>query len=55
MCSVQIRYSLYRNGCRTDLTEVPGIGIDVATTELTEVPGTGINVVPNLPKCPVPV
>ena len=24
-------------------------------TELTEVSGTGINVVPNLPKCPVPV
>ena len=30
----------YRYGCRT---------------ELTDVSGTGIDVVPNLPKCPVPV
>ena len=34
------RYRRYRYGCRT---------------ELTEVSGTGIYIVPNLPKCPVPV
>ena len=33
-------YAWYRYGCRT---------------ELTKVSGTGIDVVPNLPKCPVPV
>ena len=38
--SVRYRYSRYRYGCHT---------------ELTEVSGTGIDVVPNLPKCPVPV
>ena len=40
VCSVPYRYSRYRYGCRT---------------ELTEVSGTGIDVVPNLPKCLVPV
>ena len=40
VCSVRYRYSRYRYRCRT---------------ELTEVSGTGIDVVPNLPKCPVPV
>ena len=40
VCSVRYRYSRYRYGCRT---------------ELTEVSGTGIDVVPNLPKLPVPV
>ena len=40
VCSVRYRYSRYRYGCRT---------------ELIEVSGTGIDVVPNLPKCPVPV
>ena len=39
VCSVRYRYSRYRYGCRTELTEVSGTGIDV----------------PNLPKCPVPV
>ena len=38
--SVRYRYSRYRYGRRT---------------ELTNVPGTGVDVVPNLPKCPVPV
>ena len=40
VCSVRYRYCRYRYGCHT---------------ELTEVSGTGIDVVPNLPKCPVPV
>ena len=40
MCSIRYRYSRYRYICHT---------------ELTEVSGTGIDVVPNLPKCPVPV
>ena len=40
VCSVRYRYFRYRYGCRTEVTELPGIGIDV---------------VPNLPKCPVPV
>ena len=40
VCSVRYRYSRYRYGCRTELTEVSGTGIDVA---------------PNLPKGPVPV
>ena len=40
VCSVRYRYSRYRYGCRT---------------EITEVSGTGIDVVPNLPKCLVPV
>ena len=39
VCSVRYRYSRYRYGYRTELTEVTGSGIDV----------------PNLPKCPVPV
>ena len=38
--SVRCRYSRYRYGCRT---------------ELTQVSGTGIDVVPNILKCPVPV
>ena len=37
VCSVRYRYSRYRYGCRTGLTEVSGTGIDV---------------VPNLPKGP---
>ena len=40
VCSVRYRYSRYRYGCRTEVTEMSGTGIDVA---------------PNLPKCPVPV
>ena len=40
MCSVRYRYSRCRYGCRT---------------EVTEVFGTGIDVVPNLPNCLVPV
>ena len=40
VCSVRYRYFRYRYGCRTEITEVSGTGIDVA---------------PNLPKCPVPV
>ena len=40
MCSVRHRYLRYRYGCPTELNEVSGAGIDV---------------VPNLPKCPVPV
>ena len=40
VCSVRYRYSRYRYGYRT---------------ELTEVAGTGVDAVPNLPKCPVPV
>ena len=40
VCYVRYRYSWYRYGCRTELTEVSGAGIDV---------------VPKLPKCPVPV
>ena len=40
VCSVRYRYSRYRNGCHT---------------EVTEVSDTVIGVVPNLPKCPVPV
>ena len=91
MCSVRYRCSRYRYGCRTELTEVSGTGIDVVPnlpkcpvpvlmcrkyrsvryryeslhryrryrypcrTELIEVSGTGADVVPNLPKCPVPV
>ena len=68
VCSVRYRYARYRYGCRTELTEVSGTGIDVVPnlpkcpvpvygccTEFTEVSGTGIDVVPNLPKCPVPV
>ena len=39
VCSVRYRYSRYRYGCHTG----------------TEVFGTGIDIVPNLPKCPVPV
>ena len=38
--SVRYRYSRYRYGSRTELTEVSSEGVDV---------------VPNLPKCPVPV
>ena len=37
---VWYRYTVYWCGCRT---------------ELTKVSGTGIDVVPNLPKCPVPM
>ena len=48
------RIARYGYGCRTELTEVSGIGVDVFS-ELTEVLGTGIVVLPNLPKCPVPV
>ena len=91
VCSVRYRYSRYRYGCRTELTEVSVTSIDVAPnfpkcpvpvvmyrnyrsvryryeslyryrrygypcrTDLTELSGTGIDVVPNLPKCPVPV
>ena len=92
MCSIRYRYSRYRSGYHTELTEVSGTGIDVVRnlpkclvpvlisyrsyqsvryrywccTELTEVSGTGmkvctgtggagIHIVPNLPKCPVPV
>ena len=44
----------YRYGCRTEVTEVPGTGIDVVP-EVTEVSGTGIDVVPKLPKCRAPV
>ena len=48
----------------TEITEVSGTGmkslpvpvVPVSMSyELTEVSGTGIDVVPNLPKCPVPV
>ena len=96
--SVRYRYEIlyqyrqYKYPHRTELTEVPGTGIDIVPilpkcsvpvlmlyrtyrsvryryeslcqyrryqhpyrTELTEVSGTGIDVVPNLPKCPVPV
>ena len=52
VCSVRYRYSRYRYGCHTELTELSGTGIDV--TELTELSGTGIDV-PKLPQCPVPV
>ena len=91
VCSVRYRYSRYRYGCRTELTEVSGTGIDVPNlpkcqvpvlmlyrnnrsvryryeslyryrrcwypyrTELAEVSGTGFDVIPNIPKCPVPV
>ena len=110
VCSVRYQYARYRHGCRTELAEVSGTGIDVPRlpkcpvpvlmlhwitvalnlpkcpapvwksvpvplvpvsvsyrtypsvryqypcgTELTEVSGTGIDVMPNLPKCPVPV
>ena len=40
VCRVRYLYSRYRYGCRT---------------ELTEVSGTGVDVVPNVPKYPVPV
>ena len=40
VCSVRYRYSRYRYGCRT---------------ELPQVSGTGIDIVPNLPKCLVPL
>ena len=40
MRPVRYRYSRYRYECRTKVTEVSGTGIDV---------------VPNVPKCPVPV
>ena len=40
-----------RCGCRTELTEVSGTGMKVCTGS----GGIGIYVVPNLPKCPVPV
>ena len=40
VCSVRYRYSRYRYGC---------------STEVTEESGTGIDIVPTLPKCPVPV
>ena len=57
--SVLMVYRSYRSvrhryPCRTELTEVSGTGIN-GRTEVTEVSGTGIDVVPNLPKCPVPV
>ena len=60
------RSSRYRYRCRTEYTEVAGIGIDVVPN-LPNCPvpvllyrpyrsvGTGIDAVPNLPKCPVPV
>ena len=51
VCSVRYRYSRYRYGCRTELTEVSGTGMKV----WTGTGGTGIHIVPNLPKCPVPV
>ena len=41
----------YRYWCCTELTEVSGTGMNVCTGT----DGTGIHVVPNLPKCPVPV
>ena len=59
MCSVN-RYARYRFGCRTELTEVSGTGIDAVPNlqncpvpvfmlyQLTEVSGTSINVVPVL-------
>ena len=61
---VRYRYARYRCGCCTEPTDVAGrYG---CCTELPEVSGTGIefcnrtggtgiNMVPNLPKCPVPV
>ena len=53
VCSVRYRYSRYRYGRHTEITEVSGTGIDVVP-ELTELSGTGIDV-PKLPKCPVSV
>ena len=54
VCSVWYRYSRYRYGCRTELTEVSGTGIEVVPN-FTEVFGPGLGDVPNLPKCPAPV
>ena len=51
VCSVQHRYARYRYGCRTELTEVSGTGMQVCTGT----GGTGIHIVPNLPKFLVPV
>ena len=51
--SVRYRCSRCRYGCRTEVTEVSGTGIDVVP--VTEVSGIGIDVAPKLPKCPVPV
>ena len=45
------RYRRYRYPYRTELTEVSDTGMKVCTGTS----GTGIHIVPNLPKCPVPV
>ena len=51
---IRIRFGRNYQGCVRYGTGILGTGMDIHT-ELTEVSSTGIDIVPNLPKCPVPV